>query len=511
MKQFDAVRMIFTTDFNDRAIGASLGLSKTTVGRYRGLIAAKGLAWEDVRELDPAQVHRLFNRPTHSGPLKQMPDFEFILKERRKKGATLQVLWHEYRRMHPHSTLSYSHYTAKVRAYKETLPSVMRLTHTPGQQVFVDYSGDLPHYFDRGSGARVPTQLFVGVLPASSMTFAMATHTQQSEDFLRAHVEMFHYFGGTPKVVVCDNLKSGIVKAGKAFVPHRSYEQLTAYYGATIIPARAFHPKDKAAVERAVKHLQETILFPMRNDRFSSLDELNAAIRERLDDANSAPMTKKEGSRRERLDSIERGALVPLPPTPYEHVEWITHLTVPSDYHVNVKKHHYSVPHALVSQQVEARVRFDTVEIYHHRKLVASHPRSATVGGHTTDPVHQTDDHRAYGERSPEGLQAWAARSGPHLDRLMKHLFGGPLPFKALPQGDALRSLANQHGTKVVDDLARRAFELNAPTVSTVKRLLSTAASAAKAGAGPGQAGPRSTLARSARFYLEGASCSKNS
>lgn len=118
---------------------------------------------------------------------------------------TLQLLWEEFRREDPHGSLSYSHLAAKVKEYRETLPTVMRQHHTPGERLFVDYSGLRPHYIDTATREKVYVELFVGVLPASSLMFATCTPTQRVPDFIRAHVAMLNYLGGVPMVIVPDS------------------------------------------------------------------------------------------------------------------------------------------------------------------------------------------------------------------------------------------------------------------------------------------------------------------
>jgi transposase len=496
MQTFDAVRLILTTTLGDREIAAAVNMSKTTVGRYRRLTEAKGLAWDAVDGMGPNALRQRLNRPANGGKRKTLPDLSVLHSQLQSKGMTLQLLWEDYRRDNPHDALSYSHLAAKLRRFRHTLPTVMRQTHVPGERVFVDYSGLRPHYFDPTTQTKVTVELFVGVLGASSLMFATCTPSQQIPDFLRAHVQMFDYFGGVPQVLVPDNLKSAVTTAGRAPKIQRSYADLARHYGLAVLPTRPVRPRDKASVEAGVKFAQQRILARLRHQQFYSLDELNAEIARLLEEANERPMVKDGLSRRQRFEQLERIALRPLPPAPYVFAEWTVVPTVPKDYHVFLDGHAYSVPHALIGERVEVRATDDMIEIRHEQRVVAKHPRSSTVGSHTTSLTHQPEAHRAQGERTPEGAIAWAKECGPHLLRFVRHQVERAQPFLGLPACDQLRSLARKHGTAVLDQAAQAALDLRSPRITTLKRLLDNQQSTNKK-----STPPRSSNARGARYH----------
>lgn len=498
MQTYDVVRLILTTTLSDREIAASIGVSKTTVARYRQLARAKALVWDDIEERGPSALRERLNRPRSGGKSKQAPDLSVIHDQLQAKGMTLQLLWEDYKRENPETALSYSHLAAQLRRFRHTLPTVMRQHHVPGERVFVDYSGLRPHYLD-ATGKKVPVELFVGVLGASSLMFATCTATQQVPDFLRAHVAMFAYFGGLPQVLVPDNLKSAVTSAGKTPKIQRAYADLARHYGLAVLPTRPSHPRDKASVEAGVKFAQQRILARLRHQHFYSLDEINDAVAAQLDEANGRAMAKDGISRRERFEQVERPALRPLPPEPYVYAEWLVVPTVPKDYHVPVVGHFYSVPHTLIGQRVEVRLTGDTVEVRHRQKTVAHHPRSVGVGGHTTVAAHQPEAHRAQAERTPTGMVAWAKDAGPHVHRFVLHQVNRSQPFRGLPACDAVRSLARKHGTAVLDRAARATFELGSPRITTLKRVLDN--QAALEASTPSV--PRASHARGARYHAQ--------
>jgi transposase len=476
MHQFDVTKHILTTTSTDREIGHTFGLSKNTVRRYRNILDAKQVVWLDVEHGGPTFLASLFQGPRSGGRRKVTPDLAALDQELRLPAMTLQLWWEKYRRADPDSALSYSHLAAKLAEYRAKLPTDMRQYYRPGEQVAVDYSGKLPSYIDAITGQPVAVQLFVGILSHSSLIFATCTPTQRVPDFLKAHVEMFAYFGGVPAMVVCDNLKSGVLKAGKTPVFQRSYLDLARHYTMLIRNTRPRRPRDKAPVESAVRIVQQRVLAQLHDQTFYSLDALNAAVRTLLDELNARPMQKDGRSRRHRFEALEQTALRPLPSTPYSYAEWFTVTKVPRDYHVKVLGHFYSVPHALIAARVDAKVEGDTVEIFHDRRSVVLHRLASGLGGHTTDPTHQPESHRVQANRSPEGMLAWAQSAGPNVIRFVRVQLERPQPYLGLPACDEVQRLSAKHGTALVDRMAGDALAMKSPKATTLRRLVARAA-----------------------------------
>src|SRR5437764_7651427 len=162
---------------------------------------------------------------------------------------------------------------------------------------------------------------------------------------------------------------------------------MARHYGTAIVPARPYKPRDKAKVEVGVQVVGRWILARLRHRRFFSLAELNAAIRVLLDELNDRPMRGWGMSRRALFEQLDKPALMSLPPLAYEYAEW-KRCRVGLDYHVEIAKHYYSVPHQLMRQEVEARITVATIEIFHRGKRVASHRRSLRPHRPTTVPEH---------------------------------------------------------------------------------------------------------------------------
>jgi transposase len=222
-----------------------------------------------------------------------------------------------------------------------------------------------------------------------------------------------------PRLIVPDNLKSGVHKAS-FYDPeiNRSYGMMATHYEVGILPARPRKPKDKAKVEAGVRFAQSYILGRLRNQSFFSLAECNAAIGTALAAMNERVMRRLGVSRRDLFERVERPALRDLPATAYEFAEWRL-ARVGLDYHVEVAGFYYSVPHALIRAQVEVRATARTIEVFHRGQRVAAHERRHGGPRHGTDRDHMPSAHRRYAEWSPERFGRWARTIGPHTEGLV--------------------------------------------------------------------------------------------
>jgi transposase len=296
----------------------------------------------------------------------------------------------------------------------------MRQHHAAGDKVFVDYSGKKIGISDPATGEVRDAEIFVAVLGASNYTYAEATWTQALPDWIEAHVRMFRFFGGVPRLVVPDNLKSAVNKAS-FYDPeiNRSYGMMAAHYGVGVVPARPRKPRDKAKAEAGVRFAQTYILGRLRHQTFFSLSEANNEIEVVLDRVNGHVMRRLGLCRSDLFASIERPALRPLPPDEYEFAEWRL-ARVGLDYHVEIEGFYYSVPHALIRAQVDVRITSRTVEVLHRAKRVAAHSRRyGSSRRHGTDPEHMPSSHRRYAEWTPGRFQRWARSIGPTTEGLV--------------------------------------------------------------------------------------------
>jgi transposase len=469
----DIARLVLTTELSDQSIASSLSVARNTVRRYRKLALQREYSWDALAKFDTLALDAAFNVRAQRLPRKRMPDFAKVHAELQRVGVTLQLLWEEYRGPSPMDALSYSQFTFHHRLYTKSQKLSMRQVHVPGERAFVDFSGKRPSYINQMTGELIPVELFVGALGYSHLIYARALATQTSGDWITANVQMLEFFGGKPKIIVPDNLRSAVTRPGVQPIINRAYQDFARHYEVVILPARPYKPKDKSKVEIAVQIAQRWILARIRNHTFFSLAELNAEIARLVTDLNNRPFKHLPGCRRSCFDEHEKALLRALPTERFELAEWTGVQTVGPDYHMCIDEHWYSVSYKLVGEKIEARKTSATVEIYHRGRRVASHLRG-DKGGHTTLPEHQLPQHRAYAERTPERYIAWAEKIGNSMLAVVKHQFDRSVPLFGLSACDALKRLARQYGVEQLESAARRAIEIKSPTVKSVRSLLST-------------------------------------
>ncbi len=275
---------------------------------------------------------------------------------------------------------------------------------------------------DPVSGEVSQVEIFVAAMGASQYLYAEATHSQKLPDWIGSHVRTFEYLGGTPELVVPDNLKSGVTKACR-YEPdaNPTYADMAGYYGVAVLPARPHKAKDKSKVESGVQIVEREILARLRDRTFFSMAELNRAIRKLLVVVNARSFRKMDASRRQLFEELDLPALRPLPKRRYEYSEFLQP-KVNIDYHVEVKGHYYSVPYTLVGQRLDVRLSARMVEVLHRGKRVASHVRDDRKGYHTTDPAHMPKAHREHLEWTPSRLIQWAGKIGPNCAQAVEHI-----------------------------------------------------------------------------------------
>ena len=461
-----------------REIGRALHLSQGAVSKYQNAVRTAGLAWEEAQHFEDAELERRVwqaraeRRPRHV----VSPDCASIHTElKRHKHVTLQLVWEEYHATHGTLALRYSAFCERYRQWVKRLRRSMRQRHYAGEKLFVDYAGRTVPIYGVTCEEAYRASIFVGALGASGYAYAEATRTASLPDWLGSHVRMLEFYGSAPTILVPDNPRVGVTKADR-YEPElqRSYEEMAAHFSIAIIPARPYKPRDKPRAEFTVLLFCRWVLARLRHQRFFSLEELNAAIKPLLAQLNDRPFQKMPGSRRSVFEALDRPAMRPLPATPYVYAEW-KRVHAAFDYHVDVDRHYYSIPHALVGQELWARFSAATIEVFHRSVRVASHVRSYQRGVHTTTAEHMPIAHRAHAEWTPTRLINWGASIGVNTCAVVEHL----LKSKSHPEQGyraclGLLSLGRQYGQARLEAASTLAVKLQSPTRKSVLSILKT-------------------------------------
>jgi transposase len=471
----EVLRLHYSVGMSQRAVARSLGLAQGTVSKYLNRSRRAGLTWPLPPELDDdvRLENRLYlppsDRPSDERP---HPDWALVHRELRRPNVTLMLLWEEYCDANSDS-FSYAWFCERYREWAGRLKPTLRQVHVAGEKLFVDYSGHTMEVVDGLTGEVRSAQIFVAVLGASNYTYAEASLSQSLPDWIASHVRAFAYFGGVARQTVSDNLKAGITRA--CFhepMVNRTYADLARHYRTAIVPARPYRPRDKAKVEVGVQIVGRWILARLRNRRFFSLAALNEAIHALLVELNDRLLRSWGRSRRELFEQLDHPALIPLPDEPYEYAEW-KRCRVNLDYHVEIAKHYYSVPHNLVHQEVEARITQKTVEIFLRGKRVASHLRSTLPHRPTTIPEHMPSSHRRYRDWTHERIRSEAAKVGPDAETLIDVILRSrPHPEQGFRSAIGILGLVKRYGQERVDAACARALLLNARSYKSVAAIL---------------------------------------
>ena len=410
---------------SNRAIAKSLGCSRDTVSKAVRAAEKKHLTWEQAEQMTPNEVEKyLFPGRGIRGEHAQ-PDFEYIHHELTKKGVTLTLLHAEYcEKCEREGLLPYqrSQFCRNYREYAKRTKATLRVQHKPGEIMEVDWAGDALYIIDELTLRRIRAYLFVACLPCSQIMYAEASPSMDTEHWLTVHVHALEYFGGAPEVLVPDNLKTGITaNTSEELIIAPAYRAMAEYYGMMVLPTRVRAPKDKASVERSVGICETWIIARLRNEQFTSFEELNARIRELVDCLNDQPFQKKNGSRRSTFELEEKEFLRPLPEIPYETPKWFR-ATVSPDYLILADGCKYSVPHEFIGCTVQVCLKRETVDITCDGTLIASHTRRESGSEPVYNPDHMPSHHRQSLKYTTDYHRDWADRTGGALGTVVKAL-----------------------------------------------------------------------------------------
>lgn len=475
MRKFkDVLRLKHEAGLSQRQIASALRLSLGVVNKYLNAAEAAGIGWPPPEDLTDSQLrrHLLPRAAVAAEPVYAQPDFAAMHQELKKKGVTRLLIWEEYAQQYPNNHYQYAQFCFHYQQWSNRLKLSMRQIHRAGEKMFVDYAGQTVPLIDPSTGKAHAAQIFVAVLGASNYTYAEATYSQQLHDWIGSHVRAFDYFQGVSRLVIPDNLKSGVNKADR-YEPilNRSYQEMLEHYGTAALPTRPRKPKDKPKVEVAVQVVERWVLARLRHHRFFSLTELNRAIACLLEDLNHRPFKKLPGTRHSQYLALDQPALMPLPDAPYQFATWLL-ARVFMDYHVEVEGHFYSVPHQLVTRQLDVRISGSTIECFHQNRRVALHIRSDRPG-RTTLPEHMPPHHRAQSELSPERFLAWGLTIGPHTHDFVHRLIESwPHPEMASRSCLGLLSLARRHSPERLEAACQRALAIGAIRQASVRSML---------------------------------------
>jgi transposase len=459
-------------------ISKYLELSRTTVIKY--LNHYKILGWPTVKllKLNDIELEKLFIEQ----PLKALPQrlkdlygfFPCMDKRLRKPGVTKTMLWKEYLTKHPDGFMS-TQFCEYYRRWSKKASPVMHINHKAGDKMYVDYAGKKLELVDEQSGEIKEVEFFVATLGASQYTYAEATPSQSKEDFIQSVENALLFYGGVPAAIVPDNLKAAVTKSNR-YEPtlNETFKDFAEHYNTTVLPARAYKPKDKALVEGAVKILYTRIYAHISSQTFHDLKTLNQAIWSALEKHNQTNLSGRSYSRLKLFNEIEKQELSPLPVQGYE-IKNQTLATVMLNGHVCLgqDKHYYSVPYQFIRKKVKLLYSNSRVEIFYKYNRIAIHKRSRVGFNYTTIKEHMASTHQFITDWNPQKFIDWGGSIDPYVKQLIINILEKKQhPEQAYKSCMGILSLDKKVGRERLINACKRALEYNIHNYKIVINIL---------------------------------------
>ena len=349
------------------------------------------------------------------------------------------------------------------------------MNHDAGDKMFVDYAGKKLCITDRETKKKIPVETFVATLGASLFTYVEATYSQKKDHWISSNENAIRYFGGSPRAIVPDCLKSGVTKANR-YEPdiNPEYSDFAGHYNTCILPARPARPKDKALVENAVKNVYFRIYAELSDRDFYSIQELNRAIAVELEKLNERPFQRRGISRRQLFEELEKKELRPLPKERYNRKKYLKR-KVQYNYHIELAedRHYYSVPWRLKGETVQVIYSDTAVEIYHKNKRAALHQRVKTGSRYTTVKEHMPPHHRFYRDWSPERFLKWASDMGTHAEKVIAWVLGSCRhPEQGFKSSMGILNLARKYGKARLNEACGYALNYDFYSYKKIQNIL---------------------------------------
>jgi transposase len=394
-------------------ISSYLSLSRNTVKKYISLFKVLDIPFSELNKKSDAELEAIFvQKPLEIIDPKLEKAYEFfpqMERELKNVGVTVHIMWEKYIKENPDGYQS-SQFRTHYKNWGKRVNPVMHMTHKSGDKMYVDYAGKTLSIRDKITGENTEVQFFVAILGASQYTYCEASMSQKKEDFVQSVENAMRFYEGVPAAIVPDNLKSAVIKSSR-FEPtiNETLADLAEHYETTILPARAYKPRDKSLVEGAVKILYSRIYVALKDIEFYDLESLNEKIWSLLEQHNTKKLTARPYSRLDLFLEDEKHKLRALPLERFE-IKYQSFATVMQNGHVQLSedKNYYSVPFHYLKKKVKLLYTKFNVEIYYKFNRIATHVRNHKPYVYTTNPEHLASSHLFVSEWSATRFIDWA-------------------------------------------------------------------------------------------------------
>jgi len=459
-----------------RAISSSLGASRPAIRKYISLACAHGFkpgglpppeGWQAFLK---SAAPEIFNPAIGSAIFAELRSRHQVIKDSLEQ-TNVMTSWQRLRE-DPGFEVSYSSFYRYVKKYlpeylERSTVTVRRDDPPPGEEVQIDY-GYLGLMQDPVTGKKRRVWVFIMVLSHSRHMFARAVLRMDQAAWLENHIIGFEFLGGVPRRLVLDNLTTGVIKAD-LYDPriNRGYEEMASHYGVLIDPARAGKPKDKPRVERMVPYVRNSF---WAGRTFTSLDEVNRELQRWC---LKVAGQRVHGSTRQRpfeiFQAVERVALKPLPPEPFEIATWVK-AKVGRDCYFYAGGGGYTAPHQYYGKEIMVRLTPHLVQAYYDGDLIKTHLRVAKWQ-RSTDWDDFPPEKAAFFRRTPDWCRHQAKAIGNEVKKTVAILLDDHALYH-LRQVHGIIRLKDKYGNERLNAACARANAFGDPGYRTVKNIL---------------------------------------
>ena len=442
------IKTLSEQGYSIRSIARILRLSRRTVRKY----------------LEPTA-----QPPSDSGGWVDTVDWDYVRQEVYGKGTTVKQIQREVAPEIAYVKF-WRQFREKVSHQASPQQVTIRLHHKPAEKTQIDFTDGL-FITERGTGNKILTQFFLGVLPFSSYTFGEFVLDQKLATFIGVQERMFAYFGGVTPYVVVDNLKSGVHRA-HLYDPdvNPTYCDFANHMGFAVLPARPYKARDKGSGETHIGVLQRGFFQEVRNRVFYCLEQLNEALRDYLHRLNCEVMKDYGVSRNQRFEE-EKKYLKALASCAFEMSEW-RQAKVHPDCHIQVEKNFYSVPFVYVGQRVRVRLSEKVVEVFSEdSQSLTAHTRLMGIGKFSTYDFHYPEAKLSVARFEVRHAKEQARKLGPHVEELVGELLSGHHPLRHLRRVQGILRLAKRYPItlEALDHACQRAIVFNKKRLAYIK------------------------------------------
>jgi len=360
---------------------------------------------------------------------------------------------------------SYSAVKKYIRRLKKKENIFLRINTSPAQEAQVDfgYVGSTKSDDKRSR----KTWIFNMRLSYSRYDYYQKVYDQRVETFINCHINAFEHFGGVPKTVKIDNLKSAILKAN-FYEPiyQEAYKKFADYYGFKPLPCRVYHPNDKGKVESGIKYVKNNFF---KGREFRNEEDLDMQLRAWAATANMRVHGTTRKVPAQVFADEERTELLPLPDCRF-NVPRVGTRTVYHDCHIYVDYNYYSVPCEYVGSEVEIDLDDDLLRIYCGGKEIALHSRLQGRGNFSTITSHYPK-YKVFSDTEYQQIyRSKMADIGPYAEKLFLLIVQKESSYWGRTVKGIL-SLSNEYPVDIVELACKRAYCYGAYQYQVVKRI----------------------------------------